>query len=287
MATAAEAIVLSSSPTLHTRTPARALNDSAQLLVVSPPDRTPPPSSPSERCPSRSRYFAESNVNTTKAKPKRQPAKKTDKLEQDETKTAGPKQKAKKDATGSASAILGDVEVGSIDSRDTVAKEPTAKKKATTTKKTTTAKKTGTRTKKAPESGNMKITGKVTKTSDTPAEDAKKPAKKPSAKGKTKAESAQPKDPKDVEESEHVKLDEAMARRRDWTPPRETLHPDDTAMDATDDASQARESGSFGKLLSDYGYAGLASDSWEAVLSGEAGGPTKRRRIEVCCIYKH
>ena len=44
--------------------------------------------------------------------------------------------------------------------------------------------------------------------------------------------------------------------------------------------AQSDEPGVFGRLISDYNYSGLTSES--AISSMDDSGPTKRRKIEVC-----
>lgn len=70
-----------------------------------------------------------------------------------------------------------------------------------------------------------------------------------------------------------------MARRRDWTPPRES---GPKAVTEVDEETEICEAGRFGKLLCDYNYSGLDSDTRDIPLNIDGGGPTKRRRIEVC-----
>ncbi|KAJ5805607.1 uncharacterized protein N7503_003209 [Penicillium pulvis] len=274
MATAADAIVLSSSPDPPTRTPKCTLNDADRLLETSPLDQTPlsvPSLADVFRPPSRSRFFADASVADKPARKKRQPAKKSDTTDPDATKApAKPRQRAKKTTKEQEpkSAALGDLETGALDSRDNTAKKAAPSKKA------------GARTsKKAKETGNMKLTGKVTKASSEPQAKKASKASKESVSQQTPAVG-------DIdigqtislEGNEHLQLEEAMARRRDWTPPRESGPKDVTTMD---EETESREAGRFGKLLCDYNYSGLDSDTRDIPLNIDGGGPTKRRRIEL------
>jgi hypothetical protein len=87
-----------------------------------------------------------------------------------------------------------------------------------------------------------------------------------------------------------LELDEAVIRRRDWTPIRDTelLH---TITNSSEKENQCTEiqtgKGSFTSLLSDYSYARseLASDATTSKTSiSEGTGVMKRRRVEVCSV---
>lgn len=275
MATAADAIVLSSSPDPPTRTPKSTLNDAEKLFETSLLDQTPlpvPSLADVFRPPSRSRFFADASVADNPAKKKRQPAKKSDTTDPDATKApAKPRQRRNKATKEQEpkSAALGHLETVVMDSRDNTAKKAAPSRKA------------GARTsKKGKESGNMKLAGKVTKASSEPQ------AKKASKTGK-KSESTKEPVTGDIEigqtnalaEIEDLQLDAAMARRRAWTPPKESAQ---EAVTAVDEETETREAGGFGKLLTEYNYSGLISDSRDVPLTTDSGGPTKRRRVEVC-----
>ncbi|KAJ6021846.1 hypothetical protein N7540_007350 [Penicillium herquei] len=271
MASAAEAIILSSSPTLPMRTPTKSLNNPSKLPLPSPLDQAPRPlPSPSKLpCPTRSRFFPESKTTEMTTQKKRQPAKKkAANSATDEKDVAKIPPKTKKATMESNLAVLGDLEMGSIDSRDNLAKKAPAKKKS--------APRTS---KKAKEIGNMKLSGKVSKASDASQAKAEEKAEpKSGSKAKASAESAETKEPEDLGPNEASKLDEAMARCRDWTPPKETPQ---INVSVEEEAPEHRETGGFGSLLSDFNYAGSASDSCDTGLKVDNGGPTKRRRIEL------
>lgn len=275
MATAADAIVLSSSPDPPTRTPKSTLNDADKLLEASPLDQTPlpvPSLADVFRPPSRSRFFADASVADKPARKKRQPAKKSDTADPDATKApAEPRQRAKKATKEQESklAALGNIETGALDSRDNTAKKAAPSKKA------------GARTsKKTKETGNMKLAGKVTKASSEPqAKKASEASKESDSKRTPAAGDIDVGQTNALGENEHLQLKEAMARRRDWTPPRES---GPMAVTEVDEETEICEAGRFGKLLCDYNYSGLDSDTRDIPLNIDGGGPTKRRRIEVC-----
>lgn len=135
----------------------------------------------------------------------------------------------------------------------------------------------------------MTLAGKVTKSSNEPMmKDASKNGKTTSAKGKSSSENqpAEPGKSNALEKDEDLHLDEAMRRRMDWTPPRETSPENISAGDGDDDDALANgheepTDNFFGKILSDYNYSGLASGSREIPSNALGEGPTKRRRIEV------
>lgn len=79
-------------------------------------------------------------------------------------------------------------------------------------------------------------------------------------------------------------LDEAVRRRMDWTPPKETAPKGVFAVDDDDDHEKVHQpspKGGFGSLLSDYNYSQPALGPLDLSLKADGGGPTKRRRIEV------
>ncbi|KAJ6092631.1 hypothetical protein N7486_007920 [Penicillium sp. IBT 16267x] len=274
MATAADAIVLSSSPDPPTRTPKNNLRDVEKLFEISPLDQTPlpvPSLSDVFRPPLHSRFFADSSVADKPAKKKRQPAKKTDTTDPDVTKApAKPRQRAKKATKEQEpkSAALGDLETGALDSRDN------------TVKKAAPSKKAGARTsKKAKESGSMKLAGKVTKASSEPqAQNASKASKESDSKQESATGNIEIGQKNALRDIEDLQLDEATARRRDWTPPKESAP---EAVTAADEETEHCEAGRFGKRVSDYNYSGLISNSRDVPLNIDDRGPTKRRRIEL------
>ena len=152
-----------------------------------------------------------------------------------------------------------------------------------TTKKTAGSEKNRKRkSSKSKEPGNMTLAGKVTKASgDTQAQKSKTVKKGASA----TAEETGDKESNVLEVDEELHLQGAMRRRLDWTPPRETAPADATTAECDDHDAKLPNSpsmGGFGKLLSDFNYAGSASESRTVPLNTDGAGPTKRRRIEVC-----
>ncbi|KAJ5661109.1 uncharacterized protein N7484_000481 [Penicillium longicatenatum] len=272
MATAADAIVLSSSPDPPMRTPKNPLSETEMLFEISPLDQTslPVPSLADVfRPPSRSRFFPDPSVTDKPAKAKRQPAKKSDTTGPDAPKAPAKSRQMAKRATkeqNPESAALEDLETGDLESRDNTVKKAAPPKKA------------GVRTtKKAKESGNLKLAGKVTKASSEPkAKKASKASEKSNSKpttrdievGQTNA----------LDGNDNLQLHEAMARRRDWTPPKESAR---EPVPAVDEEAERCKAGGFGKLLTDYNYSGVTLDSRDAPMNIDGGGPTKRRRIEL------
>ncbi|KAJ5751853.1 hypothetical protein N7520_008770 [Penicillium odoratum] len=276
MATAADAIVLSSSPDPPTRTPMNDSRHPEKVFEMSPLKKPPLPApslSDVFRPPTRSRFFEESVANKP-AKIKRQPAKKLDTTDPDAIKApAKPRQRAKKVTEQDPKpAALGDLEPEALEPRDNTGKQ------------TAPAKKSSTRTsKKAKEPGNMKLgnmklTGKVTKTGSEPAaKKTSKADKNSDSKQESTSMDTHIEQSNTLGQTEYLQLDEAIARRRDWTPPRECA-PDVTAADKE---PESREAGGFGKLMSDYNYSGLLSNPRDVPLDIDGEGPTKRRRIEL------
>ncbi|KAJ5551547.1 hypothetical protein N7535_000509 [Penicillium sp. DV-2018c] len=142
---------------------------------------------------------------------------------------------------------------------------------------------------KAKESGNMTLAGKVTKTKgDPPATNSNKGMKKAVAKESLPFEDQPAKDNvNDTNGSgkdDALHLEEAMRRRLDWTPPRDT--PGEEVTVVYDGSSQDTDrgsdvSGGLDKLLSGkYTYSGSNLKPRDSVQSAN-GGPTKRRRIEL------
>jgi hypothetical protein len=97
-------------------------------------------------------------------------------------------------------------------------------------------------------------------------------------------EKSAPKESHALGENEVLHLDEAMRRRMDWTPPRETAYEEIATVN--DGGNQDKDcgpnlTGGFSKLLSDYNYSGSAFNPRDLVQNANSGGPTKRRRIEL------
>ncbi|KAJ5103322.1 hypothetical protein N7532_003851 [Penicillium argentinense] len=284
MASSAEVIVLSSSPDPPKRTPKKVVAlGSERFLDVSPRGLSPHPiPSPSDlfNPPSRSRFFPTPNVTDKDAIHKRETSKKTAlSVSRNNNESAKSKLKRKpKKAGEKTQPNVQDAEPQSLES-------PAAGSKSKNATSQNPRSKTSTKKK---ETGNMKLTGKVTKGgTDT---ETKKPskAKKMAAAGKAPSEenvekTAVKERPGPTEDKE-LNLVEALRRRMDWTPPRRTSPKLETATE--DDRNNANEhepkpGGSFGKLLSDYSFSGATSAAHKLPLNMTSGGPTKRRRIEL------
>ena len=273
MASAAEAIILSSSPEPPARTPAQASCDPETSIDISSRDPTPPSlTSPSElfRPPSRSRFFAEQNITDRATNNKRQTTKKATTANAVTKKaTSKPPRRAKKAAKETNSAVLEAIEPGTLDSRDnTACKAPVPRKGRS---------QSGAKSKKP---GNMVLAGKVTKTNkDSLGKDSEKAEKKLSSAQKS-SDDLQAKKSNALQEGENLQLDEAMSRRRDWTPPKETASIGVSAL-YNDEDHKMHEDGQFGRRISDYNYSGSDPELRDVSLNTDDGGPTKRRRIEV------
>lgn len=81
-------------------------------------------------------------------------------------------------------------------------------------------------------------------------------------------------------------LTEALRRRRDWTPLKETPvgHVDETGLSWTVSASLEVQNGGFGKLVEDFGYLDTGNTivfSAEAARKASGASGTKRRRLNV------
>ncbi|KGO71913.1 hypothetical protein PITC_026330 [Penicillium italicum] len=281
MASIADVIILSSSP-IPPRSPCLGRHDAKSAPHVLPRGATPPPvSSTSDLAQphTRSRFFP-TPIASTKcpegaSKPKKRPTKK-DPTSSTSNRTAPskPRRKAKKAADGPETIAPGDPRPETVGTQNDAVK-PTKGRPRKNAKRN--------------DSGNMTLAGKVTKTSGDP------PAKKPSKGGKKTAatklspsedapEKLTPKESNALGKDEALHLDEAMRRRMDWTPPRETAY--EEVATVNDGGSQDKEdysnlTGGFGKLVSDYNYSGFALNPRDLVQNANGEGPTKRRRIEL------
>jgi hypothetical protein len=140
---------------------------------------------------------------------------------------------------------------------------------------------------KKKETGNMTLTGKVTKGGSSAQ--VKEPSKR---KKKQTAPSERPDEPIGpiaIEEPEadmkdrELHLDEALRRRMDWTPPRDTSPKTGLTMGNEGDTQKSSAPaavGGFDNLVSNYNYSGAAS-AVHAMPPTVGRGPTKRRRIEL------
>jgi hypothetical protein len=187
-----------------------------------------------------------------------------------------PRQKAKKITNEPTHDVIEDLEPESLDSRKHVSK------------KTAVSQKGRSKPKAHKETGNLKIAGKVTKASksnDAQTKPAKKAGQKAATVRSTPVDSTETSEskvsPNYVGKDEALHLDEAMTRRRDWTPPRETCPQPVDEIDNGFHRDENREisvKGGFG-ILADYNYSASSSDARE--INANEGGPTKRRRIEL------
>lgn len=153
-----------------------------------------------------------------------------------------------------------------------------------------TAKAKSTRTTKAikcGESGNMTLTGRVAKARDAPNKEACKKADVPLPSPTSLFGPTTIKEQAEWED-EGLQSEEAVKRRLDWTPPKDTTP--NTEIIELDSEHETMEGNSkpvsrhgFGNMLSGYNFSGNTSSSRDVTQIVEDGGPTKRRRIEVLC----
>ncbi|CAG8099306.1 unnamed protein product [Penicillium olsonii] len=283
MANTADVIVLSSSPN-RPRSPARIAPDQARESIALLRSTTPPPPPATKakpvKPPTRSRFFATEGGADTHAESTKQSNKRVTKnaiasIGQDEGTASKPQQKAKRSTKKPASTEPGDSQAEDANTEANAPKQTKGRPRKTTKNKA---------------SANMTLAGKVTKTSgDLPPKTATKRTRKT-----TKTDSQTLDEEKErpaLEESnalgkdEVLHLDEALRRRLDWTPPRETLC--DGLTSASDGKSQDEGiAGSnvtlgFGNLLSDYNYSGNALNPRDLIQNSISEAPTKRRRIDL------
>ncbi|KAJ5933917.1 hypothetical protein N7454_006246 [Penicillium verhagenii] len=287
MASAADAIVLSSSPEPPVHTPKNAVKDPQTLYDMSPLDKAPlPVPSLSEvfRPPSRSRFFPEPSGADKPARKKRQPAKSTDATVPDATKAPAKRSKKAPNEQDPIPATLAELELGALDSRDNTEQKAQPSKSSTKAPRKVppkaTLKKSASKTSKATkDAGIRKLTGKVTKARSEPqAKNASKVSKTTELVQEPATENIEVEKIKALGQSQDLHLDEAVTRRRDWTPPRESAPENGIAV--VEEPKRDEKAG-FGKLMVDYNYSGSASNSREVSLNPDGEGPTKRRRIEL------
>lgn len=276
MASIADVIILSSSPN-PPRSPGLSRHDAKLVSHVLPRGATPPPIRPTSdlsKPRSRSRFFP-TPIASTKCpedvtKPKKRSKKKDPTSDTtNQTVPSKPRRKAKK-----AADVPGDPEPETVGTKDDAVKLAKGRPRKNA---------------KSKDTGNMTLAGKVTKTSgDPPAKKSSKGGEKTVATKLSLSEDAleksTPKESNALGNDEVLHLDEAMRRRMDWTPPRETAY--DEIATVNDGGSQDKDrnpslTGGFGKLLSDYNYSGSALNPRDLVQNTNGGGPTKRRRIEL------
>ncbi|KAJ5294444.1 hypothetical protein N7508_009265 [Penicillium antarcticum] len=276
--TAVDVVVLSSSPD-SPRSPTRARQNLRTACHVLPRDATPPPvPSPSEllQPQTRSRFFptptASNQCSVDAPKPKTRSTKKAPTVKADNQSAPGKTgRKTKKVADEPAPVVPGSPPLDPVGQMDTAPKSARGRPRKTARSK---------------EQSNMKLAGKVTKTSTE--QQAKKPTK--ASKETTSAEQPFLTDQKEMPaptnalgKDEQLHLDEAMRRRMDWTPPKESACESVTLTDNSGKQKKDCESntmGEFGKLLSDYSFSGSAPTLPDLPQNAN-NGPTKRRRIEL------
>lgn len=271
MTVPAEIIILSSSPDPPRRTPKKAVCGTETCSAISPPAATPPSLL---RLPSRSRFFptpsAPSDATKKKGRSKLKAASVNGIDKHDSSKS---QEKTKKATNGPKSDVLADLEPGYLGSRKNIVTKPARPQKGRSQSSA-----------KTKEQGNMTLAGKVTKSSNEPKGVTKRTKKAPDAqKSSFENQQTESRKPSALEKDEDLHLDEAMRRRIDWTPPRETNSKGFSAGDDGGDvANESNQSSgnAFGTILSDYNYSGRTSAARD-MTNALGEGPTKRRRIEV------
>ncbi|KAJ5960100.1 uncharacterized protein N7479_007250 [Penicillium vulpinum] len=281
MASIADVIILSSSPN-PPRSPGPIRHAEKHVSRVLPRDATPPPiylTSDLSQPHTRSRFFptpiTSNKCTEDVAKPKKRSTKKDPTSgPSNQTAPSKPRRKAKKAADAPGTIALGNPQSETVSAENGAVKPTKGRPRKNA---------------KGKDSGNMTLAGKVTKTSgDPPVKKSTKGGKKTVATKLSPSgdvpERITPKKSNALGENEVLHLDEAMRRRMDWTPPRETAC-EETAT-ANDGGSQDKDhypnlTGGFSKLLSDYNYSGSALNPRDLVQNVNGGGPTKRRRIEL------
>ncbi|CAI7581754.1 unnamed protein product [Penicillium glandicola] len=279
MASIADVIILSSSPN-PPRSPGPGRHD-ANVSHVLPQGATPPPIRSTfdlSQPHTRSRFFPTPIASTKCPKDVTKPKKRSTKKDptpdtSNQTAPSKPQRKAKKAADAPETIELVDPQSETIGTKDDAVKPTKGRPRKNA---------------KSKDSGNMTLSGKVTKTSGDPiAKKSSKGGKKTVATKLSPSEDAPekstPKKPNALGKDEVLHLDEAMRRRMDWTPPRETAYEEiATVKDggSRDKDGDSNLTGGFGTLLSDFNYSGSALNPRDLVQNGN-GGPTKRRRIEL------
>ena len=279
MANTADVIVLSSSP-IPPRSPGPVGQNGNLVSHILPRDITPMLSSSSvTKAQKRSRFFPTPVASDKDPKNAKQPKKRTMKepatsKADDQRAPKKPQRKSKESTTEPASIAPRDLPAESVDPKDDAAKPTKGRPRKAA---------------KSKDPVNKTLAGKVTKASGDP------PPKRTS-KGAKKVANTKSPPPEDVPAQSALKeanalgkdeilhLDEAMRRRLDWTPPRETACEEVSFVDNGENKSEGHGPNAivgFGKLLADYNYSGIASNARDLVQNSNAGGPTKRRRIDL------
>ncbi|CAG7943254.1 unnamed protein product [Penicillium nalgiovense] len=281
MASMADVIILSSSP--HPpRSPGPSRHDANPVSHALPRGATPPPvrsTSDLSQPHTRSRFFptpvASNKCPDGASKPKNRLTKKDPVSETiKQTAPSKPRRKAKKVADTLGTIALGEPQPEPVGTKNDAMKPTKSRSRSNA---------------KCKDSGNMTLAGKVTKTSgDLPAKKSSKGGKKTVATKLSPSEDTPEKftlkGSNALGKAEVLDLDEAMRRRMDWTPPRETAYEEIATVNDRDSQHKNRDSkctGGFGKLVSDYNYSGSALNPRDLVQNANGEGPTKRRRIEL------
>ncbi|CRL17256.1 unnamed protein product [Penicillium camemberti] len=283
MASIADVIILSSSPN-PPRSPGLGRHDAKPVPHVLPRGATPPPirsTSDLAQPHTRSRFFptpiASTKCPEDATKPKERSTKKDPTSStSNPTALSKPQRKAKKAADGPGTIAPGDPQPETVGTKNDAVKPTKGRPRKNA---------------KSNDAGNMTLAGKVTKTSGDPlAKKSSKGGKKTVAAKVSPSEDvpekSTPRESNALGKDEVLHLDEAVRRRMDWTPPRETAYDYEEIATVDDGGSQDKDcdpnlTGGFGKLLSDYNYSGLALNPRDLVQNANGGGPTKRRRIEL------
>ncbi|CAG8314047.1 unnamed protein product [Penicillium salamii] len=283
MANTADVIILSSSPN-PPRSPGPVAQHEIKAPDTFPRSATPTPAPAAKAKPAkpatRSRYFATPSAadknNENAKQPRTRVSRKAAPPNSDDQSIASkPHQKAKRSTNKPVSIGPGDPPVEDAGTNANTPKQSKGRPRKTAKSK-------------AP--ANMTLAGKVTKTSgDPPPKNASKRTKKT-----TKTDTESPGDCTEIPASEEsnalrkdevLHLDEALRRRVDWTPPRETPCGDIAVMcdDNSQDEGGAGPNGTLGigKSLSDYNYIGNAFNPRDLIQKSTSEAPTKRRRIDL------
>ncbi|KAF7715014.1 Uncharacterized protein PECH_006037 [Penicillium ucsense] len=279
MTSSVDVIVLTSSPTVPPRLPSPVAYETEATYVPQPAVATTPRvPSPSSLFvpPSRSRFF-DAPARKQDTTNKKRPAKKATAPKKSK-RAPGPSETPSKLSKAQGTTAHDGKEQDGDNGQKKAAKpraprKPRAKPKAQA------------------ESGTLKLSGKVTKAGKT-EDPGLKPVKKRVGRKPTAVQST----PEDCMEKtglptpsnalgkdEVLNLDEATRRRRDWTPPPETMsHPISTgcAQRTVAEVPDTSNKAGFGDILTDYTYSRSGSATAELRATSE-GVPTKRRKIDL------
>lgn len=138
---------------------------------------------------------------------------------------------------------------------------------------------------KAGDTGNKVLKGKVSKASRSSVEESRDDLKPEKISGKDVVVLDEP-----VAHTDDLQLVEAVRRRLDWTPTKDTRTVAEGCLDASSTENDSHGSGDFGGLLKNFRFSELRRENAQGdtqSLGVIEGGPTKRRRIDVCCPFLH